>query len=62
MDCKHQIITELDNRLQKLSEHKDDNKPNNNNQFEELNHAISSVVGAALQKEISSIKDFVQGL
>lgn len=62
MECKQKILAELDDRLKKLKEHKDDYKPTNDNQFEELNHAVSSVIGASVTKEISSIKDFVQGL
>ncbi len=58
MECKQKILAELDERIKKLEKHEDDFKANNNNQFEELNHAVSSVIGSALTKEISSIKDF----
>lgn len=62
MECKQKILVELDDRISKLKAHEDDLKPTHGNQFEELNHAVSSVIGAALSKEIASIKDFVQGL
>ena len=65
MDCKQAILAELDNRLTKLNEHKTDHKSvhgNLDNQFVELNHAVSGIIGSAVTKEISSLKDFVQGL
>ena len=62
MDSKQKVLQELDKRLKKLQEHEDDEKPDHGNPFETMNHAVSGVISSALQKEITSIKDFVQEL
>lgn len=62
MDCKQQILAELDSRLERLYQHEDDYKPSHENQFEELNHAVSKVIGSSLKKEIEDIRGFVAGL
>ena len=62
MDIKHQVLHELDSRLQHLTEHRDDIKPDHGNQYERLNHAISSVIGESLGCELQSLRDFVDKL
>lgn len=60
MTLKQEILEELDSRILRLENHKDDYKPSHDNQFEEMNHAVSKVIGQALLKEIKSIREFVE--
>lgn len=62
MDVKKQVLSELDSRLDRLNNHRDDRKPDHGNQFEQLNHAVSDVIGASLTKELENLRDFVNGL
>lgn len=62
MELKQQIIGELNSRIQRLEEHRDDPKGGEENQYEKLNHAVSAVIGASLQKELEDIRSFVEKL
>lgn len=61
-DIKQQIIDELDSRIHRLQEHQNREIIVTGNQYEELNQALSKVIGAPLLKELDSIKSFVQSL
>lgn len=61
-EIKNQILSELDSRINRLKEHEHDKKPCEGNQYAELNHAVSHVIGCSLEKELTDIKDFVKGL
>ncbi len=62
MDIKASIINEIDSRLEKLSEHKDDEKKETDNPYSEVTHALSKVIGYALAGELRSIKEYVEKL
>ena len=62
MDIKSSIITEIDSRLEKLEEHKDDVKKEPDNPYSEVTHALSKVIGYALAGELRSIKEYVEKL
>ncbi len=62
MDIKSSIINEIDSRLERLAEHKDDVKENNDNPYSEVTHALSKVIGYALAGELRSIKEYVEKL
>ncbi|MGI6728321.1 MAG: hypothetical protein ACOX4P_07225 [Anaerovoracaceae bacterium] len=61
-DIREQIIEELDSRINRLREHQYEEIVVTGNQYEELNQALSKVIGAPLIKELDSIKSFVQEL
>lgn len=61
-DIREQIIEELDSRINRLEEHQYEEIVVTGNQYEELNQALSKVIGAPLIKELDSIKSFVQEL
>ena len=61
-DIKSQIIAEIDDRVERLKEHRDDRIVVTGNQYEELNQAISKVIGVPLIEELNSLKSFVQQL
>lgn len=58
-DIKKEIIQELDRRIHLLEEHRDDKIIVTGNQYEELNQALSKVIGTPLMGELQSIKEFV---
>ncbi len=62
MDIKNSIINEIDNRLKKLEEHKDDVKIENDNPYSEVTHALSKVIGYSLAGELRSIKEYINKL
>lgn len=59
---KKEILTELDSRIERLREHAHDDKPTDGNQYEQLNHALSRVIGVSLEKELEDLRGFVQEL
>ena len=61
-DIKNQIITELDSRIHRLAEHQYMQIKVTGNQYEELNQALSKVIGVPLMRELQSVKDFVEKL
>jgi hypothetical protein len=58
-DIKKEMISELDRRIQLLKEHENDQVICTGNQYEELNQALSKVIGVPLMGELQSIKEFV---
>ena len=59
---KQEILDELDDRIERLQNHAGDDKQTDGNQYEQLNHALSRVIGVSLEKELSSLRDFVEEL
>ncbi len=58
----HKVQAEIDSRIQRLEEHRYDPIDVTGNHVEELNQAVSKVIGTALLGELKSLKSFVQGL
>lgn len=61
-DVKSAVLQELDSRIDRLEEHEDDRKEENGNPYEEMNHALSHVIGHSLSKELNDLREFVEGL
>lgn len=59
-DVKKQIISEIDSRIKRLNEHKDDKIIDRGNQYDELNQALSKIIGMPLIKELESLKEYVE--
>lgn len=59
-DIKNNIISELENRIEKLKNC--DEKPHEDNVYGKMNQALSCVLNEVLTKELSSIKDYVENL
>ena len=62
MDIKVSITNEIDSRLERLDEHKNDVKQESDNPYSEVTHALSKVIGYALAGELRSIKEYVEKL
>ncbi|MGI6199431.1 MAG: hypothetical protein ACOYJA_01530 [Christensenellales bacterium] len=62
MDLKQQIITELDSRLERLRAHQNDAIEITGNPYEELNQALSKVIGAPLVSELEDLRGFICSL
>ena len=62
MDIRSNIINEIDSRLERLENHKDDEKTETDNPYSEVTHALSKVIGYALAGELRSIKEYVEKL
>ena len=61
-DVKSAVLEELKSRISRLEEHEDDPKEENDNPYEQMNHALSHVIGHSLSKELSDLRNFVEGL
>ena len=61
-DLKKTITEELDRRIGNLKEHQYDQIKVTGNQYEELNQALSKVIGVPLIKELENVRKFVQEL
>ena len=62
-EIKQEIIHEIDSRLGRLKEHQDDKRDGCcENQYEELNHSLSRVIGVSLENELESLRDFINRL
>ncbi len=59
MDIKSQIINKIDDRLAQLNAHRFDEIVVTGNQYEELNQALSKVIGVPLIKELEDLRQFV---
>ena len=59
---KQEILNELDSRIDRLKEHEHDDKPTDGNQYDQLNHALSRVIGVSLEKELEDLRGFVEEL
>lgn len=62
MDIRQDVLSELDSRIERLRAHRDDWKDDNGNEYEKLNHAVSTVLSVSLEKELESVREFVKGL
>jgi len=62
LSIKQQIIKELDSRIRRLDEHRTTATEPTENQYDELNQALSRVIGASLYHELEDIKGFVEKL
>lgn len=58
----HKVQAEIDSRIQRLEEHRYNPIDVTGNHVEELNQAVSKVIGTALLGELKSLKSFVEGL
>ena len=61
-NVKQEVLDELDRRITLLKEHQGDEITVTGNQYEELNQALSKVIGAPLTGELESMKEFVSKL
>nr|WP_319487469.1 hypothetical protein [uncultured Caproiciproducens sp.] len=61
-DIKQAVIHELDRRIALLKEHETARIITTGDQYEELNQALSKVIGVPLTGELESIKEFVSEL
>ncbi len=61
-NIKQQVLQELDTRIQRLESHQSDRITITGNQYEELNQALSKVIGVPLMEELRDLKAYVQGL
>lgn len=59
---KDQICDHLDERIATLKEHQYDEIVVTGNQYEELNQALSKVIGVPLIKELEDLKSYVTDL
>ncbi len=57
-----QITSEIDSRIERLEEHRYDPIDVTGNYPEELNQAISKVIGTALLGELQSLRSYINGL
>lgn len=62
MSVKQQVLQELETRIRRLEEHRDDQVHLAGNQYEELNQALSHVIGVPLLQELTDLHEFVQNL
>lgn len=61
-NMKQQLLEELDRRIVLIEQNLDDPIEVTGNQYEELNQALSKVIGGSLKKELGSVKRFVESL
>ena len=59
---KDQVLELLNSRIDRLEQHQRDRKPDHGNEYENLNHSLSRVIGSSLKKELEDLRDCVQGL
>lgn len=59
---KQDIIAELDSRIQRLHTHLEQPIEPSDNQYDQLNQALSKTIGTALEKELESVREFVSGI
>lgn len=58
-NVKEEIMEEIDRRIHLLEDHQGAEIIVTGNQYEELNQALSKVIGAPLIGELKSLKDYV---
>ena len=61
-DIKCQTLNEIERRISRLKEHEDDKVILTGNQYNELNQALSEVIGVALLGELQGLKFFIEKL
>ncbi len=57
---KEKIISEIESRIKRLDEHKDDDPVNKDNPYSVVNNAVSKVVNSALAHELGDIAKFIK--
>lgn len=62
MEIREVILDELDSRLERLKKHQGSDKHREDNEYADLNCALSRVIGSTLTSEIEDIKHFVEQL
>lgn len=62
MDLKQNILAELDSRLERLRAHQNDAIEITGNPYEELNQALSKVIGAPLVSELEDLRSYICSL
>lgn len=60
MELKQELLQELDSRIQRLQEHEEDEKDSDGNQYRQLNHALSAVIGTSLKKELQDLRNLIE--
>lgn len=58
---KEKVLAELDSRIQRLENHRNDEKPAHT-PYSELNHALSHAIGEPLLTELKDVRCFVEEL
>ena len=61
-NLKSEIIQEIDHGIEILREHQDEEIIITGNQYEELNQALSKVIGTPLIGELQSLKSYIEKL
>ena len=61
-NLKSEIIQEIDHRIEILREHQGEEIIITGNQYEELNQALSKVIGTPLIGELESLKSYIEKL
>ena len=63
-DCIHReaLLEEIDRRISLLEAHKGDQILATGNPYQELNQALSKIIGVPLVKELASIREYIQSL
>lgn len=61
-DIKQEIYNELERRMSLLEDHLNEEIEPSDNQYTELNRAISKVIGGALKSELESFRSYVESL
>ncbi len=61
-NLKSEIIQGIDHRIEILREHQDEEIIITGNQYEELNQALSKVIGTPLIGELESLKSYIEKL
>ncbi len=62
-DIKQEIIQELNSRIERLKSHDDHRvSQQEDNQYAQLNHAVSRIIGVSLCKELEDVRQFVNEL
>ena len=56
------IVSHLDERISTLKKHRFDQITVTGNQYDELNQALSKVIGVPIMEELEDIKSFVSSL
>lgn len=62
MDIKREILNEIESRMYRLREYRDEEIKMTGNQYEELNQALSKVINVSLTKELHDLHDYITEL
>ena len=61
-DVKDKIILELDTRIHRLEKHKNDENIHSDNEFQQLEHAVSKILCMTLLHELTNLKEYITDL